>query len=156
NAFQDILAPHLDELHGASVNDPRVSRDLAAYWEADFLEDMKRLGVLPANVMTRVSEYIPEIVAYVQGIVANGFGYVTEEGSVYFDVCAFKATGIHEYAKLRPWNAGNAKFFEEEGEGLLGVKLSGKRDPRDFALWKTSKAGEPFWESPWGKGRPGW
>lgn len=154
-AFQDILAPHLDELKGATINDPKVSRDLAAFWEDDFLKDMQQLGVLPADVMTRVSEFIPEIIEYVQKIMANGFAYVTEEGSVYFDVASFKSSGKHHYAKLCPWNSGNAKFFEE-GEGALGMKLSGKRDPRDFALWKASKSGEPFWESPWGRGRPGW
>lgn len=154
-AFQDILAPHLDDLKGATVNDPKVSRDLAAFWEADFLQDMRQLGVLPADVMTRVSEYIPEIIDYVQKIISNGFAYVTEEGSVYFDVAAFKDSEHHHYAKLCPWNAGNAKFFEE-GEGALGMRLSGKRDPRDFALWKASKSGEPFWQSPWGNGRPGW
>lgn len=155
DSLQDILSPHLDELKGATVNDPQVSRDLAAFWEADFLQDMKQLGVIPVDVLTRVSEYIPEIIDCVQGILKNGFAYVTADGSVYFDAAAFESSPKHHYAKLCPWNAGNAKFFEE-GEGALGIKLSGKRDPRDFALWKASKSGEPFWDSPWGKGRPGW
>ena len=102
--------------------------------------------------MTRVSEYIPEIIAYVQRIISNGFGYVAD-GSVYFDVASFSKR--HHYARLCPSSAGNSKFFEE-GEGALGMKLTGKRDPRDFALWKQSKPGEPRWPSPWGDGRPGW
>jgi cysteinyl-tRNA synthetase len=153
-SFGEVLAPWLDSIHGSEVNDQKIFRDLAAYWEADFMEDMKSLNVLPADYLTRVSEYVPEIVAYVERIIGNGFAYESE-GSVYFDVGAFEADPGHEYAKLCPWSAGNSKFFEE-GEGSLGVKLTGKRDSRDFALWKCSKPGEPFWPSPWGPGRPGW
>lgn len=153
-AMADMLAPWLDGQFGSTVTDQKIFRDLAAFWEADFLEDMAALNVLPADYMTRVSEYVPEIIAYVTRIMDNGFAYESE-GSVYFDVAAFDGNATHSYAKLCPWSAGNAKFFEE-GEGSLGVKLQGKRDPRDFALWKCSKPGEPFWPSPWGNGRPGW
>lgn len=152
--FADILAPWLDAKFGSTVTDQRIFRELATFWERDFLEDMQSLNVLPADYMTRVSEYVPEIIAYVEKIIANGFAYASE-GSVYFDVAAFEKDSTHDYAKLCPWSAGNSKFFEE-GEGALGVKLAGKRDPRDFALWKCSKPGEPFWPSPWGNGRPGW
>jgi cysteinyl-tRNA synthetase len=153
-AFAEILAPWLDDCKGSNVTDQKIFRDLAAYWEADFMEDMGALNVLPADYLTRVSEYVPEIIAYVEKIIGNGFAYESE-GSVYFDVSAFEKDPEHQYAKLCPWSAGNSKFFEE-GEGSLGVKLTGKRDPRDFALWKCSKPGEPYWPSPWGNGRPGW
>ena len=153
-AFAEILSPWLDDQFGSGVTDQKIFRDLAAYWEADFMEDMRSLNVLPADYLTRVSEYVPEIIAYVQQIIGNGFAYESE-GSVYFDVAAFERDPEHQYAKLCPWSAGNSKFFEE-GEGSLGVKLTGKKDPRDFALWKDSKPGEPFWSSPWGNGRPGW
>jgi len=96
-----------------------------------------------------------EIIAYVEKIIGNGYAYATPDGSVYFDVAAFHGSKGHAYAKLCPWSAGNAAFLEE-GEGALGARLTGKRDPRDFALWKASKAGEPQWPSPWGPGRPGW
>ena len=153
-SFAEILSPWLDENFGHSVTDQKIFKDLASYWEADFMEDMKLLNVLPADYLTRVSEYVPEIIAYVEQIIKNGFAYESE-GSVYFDVCAFEKDPSHQYAKLCPWSAGNSKFFEE-GEGSLGMKLTGKRDGRDFVLWKCSKPGEPFWNSPWGNGRPGW
>lgn len=97
---------------------------------------------------------MPEIIAYVEKIVANGYAYAAE-GSVYFDTSRFDGHNGHHYAKLEPWSKGDAALIED-GEGSLGSKLQGKRNPNDFALWKASKPGEPTWDSPWGKGRPGW
>lgn len=153
-AFQDILAPELDVKLGSTVTDQKIFRDLAAHWEREFLKDMRALNVRPVSLMTRVTEFVPQVIQCVQGILANGYAYESQ-GSVYFDVAAFHERKGHLYAKLCPWSAGNCKFFEE-GEGALGVRLTGKKDPRDFALWKASKAGEPSWDSPWGPGRPGW
>jgi cysteinyl-tRNA synthetase len=153
-SFEDIIAADLDELYGASVTDHKIYRELSLFWENDFLQDMKSLNVLPPDVKTRVSEFIPEIISFCEKVIKNGYAYVAE-GSVYFDVEAFSGHNEHSYAKLCPTHAGNAKFFEE-GEGSLGIKLCGKKDPKDFALWKCSKPGEPFWASPWGNGRPGW
>ncbi|MEE6499394.1 hypothetical protein FKM82_003433, partial [Ascaphus truei] len=113
--------------------------------------------VLPPDVLTRVSEYVPAIVEFVQKIVANGYGYVSN-GSVYFNTAKFHASDKHYYAKLVPEAVGDQKALQE-GEGDLSIsadRLSEKHSPNDFALWKASKPGEPSWESPWGKGRPGW
>lgn len=161
DAFNDVLAADLDARHGASVTDQKIFRDLAAFWEMEFLKDMQALNMRPVSLMTRVTEFVPQVIECVERIIKNGYGYVSE-GSVYFDVDAFSkedvstnGNGRHLYAKLCPWSAGNCKFIKE-GEGSLGVQLGGKRDPRDFALWKASKAGEPSWDSPWGPGRPGW
>ncbi|PIO67849.1 putative cysteine--tRNA ligase [Teladorsagia circumcincta] len=131
-------------------------------YESEFLSDMARLNVLPADVVTRVSEYVPEIVAYVEKIIENGYAYTTSDGSVYFDTKAFESNPKHFYAKLVPEAYGDSESLEKnmrEGEGELSMtadRLVQKRNPSDFALWKSSKEGEPFWESPWGKGRPGW
>ena len=118
---------------------------------------MKALNVLPPTVLTRVREYIDEVIGLVKGIIANGYGYFSE-GSVYFDVTAFHENKGHCYAKLRPQaltEKVDAKLMEE-GEGALGNKLTGKKSARDFVVWKKSKPGEPMWSSPWGYGRPGW
>ncbi|CAG8434834.1 2436_t:CDS:10 [Funneliformis mosseae] len=151
---KDVVSSWLDKEKGTTVTDQKVFRDLAAYWEQDFMKDMELLNVRPCDILTRVSEYIPEIVAYVQKIIENGYGYVAD-GSVYFDTKEFDAKKDHHYAKLQPWSAGNEGLIEE-GEGSLGSKLLGKKNKCDFALWKKSKPGEPSWESPWGPGRPGW
>lgn len=149
-AAGDYLAGWLDERQGSSVTDPAIFRQHAAKYEAAFLEDMDVLGVRPPTVMTRVSEYIPEIIQYVEKIVEQGFAYVASEGSVYFDTQAFRRAG-HTYGKLNPWAVGAV-------EGSVGNEGndSFKQHPSDFALWKAAKPGEPAWDSPWGGGRPGW
>ncbi|CAG8805122.1 24719_t:CDS:10, partial [Cetraspora pellucida] len=154
NESQEIVTEWLDQKDGASITDQKVFRDLAAHWEQEFMEDMQTLNVRPCDFLTRVSEYVPEIVAYIQKIIDNGFAYEVD-GSVYFDTVTFNNKECHHYAKLEPWSANNEGLIEE-GEGILGSKLLGKRNKGDFALWKKSKAGEPSWDSPWGFGRPGW
>jgi len=137
----------------AGVQFGEVSRK----YEREFMEDMKRLNVGLPSVITRVSEYIPEIIAFIEKIIANGFAYESN-GSVYFDVGKFSASPDHRYNKLEP-GASNDAFRVNEGEGVLtdeNTVASEKRGTKDFALWKKSKAGEPKWDSPWGEGRPGW
>ena len=89
------------------------------------MADMALLRVQPPDTLTRVTEYVPEIVAYVEHIVENGYAYATDDGSVYFDTRSFdgakRSSGdgsewAHAYAKLMPWNKGNKELLEE-GEG---------------------------------------
>lgn len=150
-AVKDVLVLTLDSEQGATVSDHKIFRELSAFWEGEFDKDMAKLNVLSPSVTTRVSEYVPEIVEYVEKIISNGYAYVADSG-VYFDTAAFDKS--HDYAKLQPWNKGHAELIDE-GEGSLSNK-TGKRNSSDFALWKSSKPGEPFWDSPWGQGRPGW
>ncbi|KAG6920156.1 hypothetical protein DXG01_004922 [Tephrocybe rancida] len=150
---KDILAQALDSQLSATVTDPAISRSLSAFWEGQFFKDMGRLRVRNPDTVTRVTEYVPEIVAFVERIIENGYGYEAE-GSVYFDTRAFDNADGHDYAKLEPWSKGNRDLLED-GEGALSKK-SGSRSASDFALWKASRPGEPSWPSPWGPGRPGW
>ncbi|CAE6398114.1 unnamed protein product [Rhizoctonia solani] len=158
-----VLSPYLDALHLSSPNaapiPSHLTRALSTYWERAFMRDMDRLGVRRPDTLTRVTEYVPEIVAFVEKIVAREWAYEAG-GSVYFDVRAYDGVKgkdkdwEHVYAKLQPHSKNNTALLEE-GEGALSSSDS-KRSPADFALWKRSKPGEPEWPSPWGPGRPGW
>lgn len=108
-------------------------------------KDMKDLHITDADVKTKASEYISEIIDFVQKLIEKGYAYATPIGDVYYRVRNFQ-----EYGKLSHRNI---------DELLNGVRVEveeGKEDPIDFALWKAAKPGEIYWESPWGKGRPGW
>ncbi|GAA6016231.1 hypothetical protein JCM11491_003776 [Sporobolomyces phaffii] len=161
---RDAVGLWLDKQFGSTVTDPAIFRDLAAYWEESYFNSMSALHVERPTTLTRVSEYIPEIVKFVEGIVDRGFAY-EGGGSVWFDTVKFEgAQGEragegdeewkHTYAKLQPWSKGNRELLED-GEGSL-TSTNGKRAASDFALWKSSKPGEPAWPSTWGPGRPGW
>ena len=129
--------------------------EFARYWEDSFFKDMRALNVMYPNYITRVSEYIPEIISFIEVIIKNGYAY-EKNGSVYFDIEAYKK-GKHLYAKLVPQDKNQNLEELQEAEGALSKDNTGeKKNKGDFALWKTSKKDEPFWDSPWGKGRPGW
>ncbi|XP_055390325.1 cysteine--tRNA ligase, cytoplasmic [Condylostylus longicornis] len=154
---KDSISDWLDSKQGNLVNDNSIFESLPRFWENEFHTDMKSLNILPPDVLTRVSEYVPEIVKFIEKIIANGLAYEAN-GSVYFDVNAFDKREKHHYAKLVPEAYGDIKSLHE-GEGDLSIaedRLTEKKSENDFALWKKSKAGEPKWTSPWGEGRPGW
>jgi cysteinyl-tRNA synthetase len=117
---------------------------LAARFAADYNRDMARFGVLPPDVEPKVSTHISEIIALIERLVGNGSAYPVD-GDVYFEVATFPAYGALSGMKRDELRAGERVEIDER-----------KRDPADFALWKTAKPGEPAWDSPWGKGRPGW
>ncbi|CAF1167383.1 unnamed protein product [Adineta ricciae] len=154
---RDILPSYLDSIYSHVTNplDNEVFLDLARHYETEFHVDMARLNILPAHVLTRVSEYVPEIIQFIEKIIANGYAYESNS-SVYFDTIKFHKQ--HAYAKLEPDRMGDLAALSE-GEGALTVTENTQKEKRndcDFVLWKKSKQGEPVWQSPWGLGRPGW
>jgi cysteinyl-tRNA synthetase len=132
--------------------------ELSQKYERDYYHDMNCLHVQPPTIITRVTEYMDEVVCYIQNIINNGFAYESN-GSVYFDCQAFDATPGCYTCKLMPEQKYNATLLAE-GEGACTTNRqeyhTEKRHARDFALWKAAKDGEPVWDSPWGCGRPGW
>ncbi|XP_029378963.1 cysteine--tRNA ligase, mitochondrial isoform X1 [Echeneis naucrates] len=114
---------------------------VARLYEDEFKRDMLSLKVTPPAVYLRVTENVRHIIAFIEGITRNGHAYATNHGNVYFD--------IQSIGDRYGWFTGAVESQAEPGG-------SGKRDSRDFALWKQSKPEEPYWESPWGRGRPGW
>ncbi len=118
--------------------------ELADRFIEAYYEDADALGIRRATVNPKATEHIPEILDLVERLVRTGHAY-TADGDVYFEVATFP-----EYGKL------SKQTLEELQSGARIEVDERKRHPLDFALWKARKEGEPFWESPWGPGRPGW
>eukprot|EP00300_Choanocystis_sp_HF-7_P023975 c25368_g1_i1.p1 GENE.c25368_g1_i1~~c25368_g1_i1.p1 ORF type:complete len:912 (-),score=266.71 c25368_g1_i1:40-2775(-) len=152
-AGKDELGEKLDEEKGDTVTDHEVFNKHARHYEREYMEDMATLGVREPTVLTRVTEYVDKIIDFIQVIVNKGLAYETS-GNVYLDTEGFKRHG-HHYKKLKPSQGDTSDEGMAESEGALGAAGT-KKHKNDFALWKSSKRGEPEWNSPWGKGRPGW
>ena len=108
-------------------------------------EDFEALGVAPPTLEPRATEHLDEIIAMIEALLEKGHAYVADNGDVYYDVRSFP-----DYGKL------SGKSIDDLEAGARVEPGEAKRDPLDFALWKAAKPGEPAWDSPWGKGRPGW
>ncbi len=121
-----------------------TTQELAERYIRSYDEDMKALKVLRPTYEPRATEHIPQIIALIERLIQKGYAYVAE-GDVYFSVEKFP-----EYGKL------SGRSLEEMKAGARVSVSDKKRHPLDFALWKAEKPGEPSWESPWGRGRPGW
>ena len=111
-----------------------------------YFEDARKLGINRADIYPKASECIGDIINMVQKIIDNGFAYVTSDGSVYFSV-----DKVEDYGRLT-----NQKLENMSNQGRQVLNDEEKRNPMDFAVWKAAKPGECSWDSPWGKGRPGW
>jgi cysteinyl-tRNA synthetase len=111
--------------------------------ECDY--DFARLNIRRPDITPLVTEHIEDIVAVVAKLVDDGFAYPAPDGSVYFRIAKARTFGTLTHQKLEQMRVG-ARVDPDER----------KEDPMDFALWKAAKEGEPAWDSPWGKGRPGW
>jgi cysteinyl-tRNA synthetase len=108
-------------------------------------EDYDQLGILRPDHEPRATEYVPAIVAMIGTLLDKGYAYVAPDGDVLYSVARFEGYGKLSHKRLEDLRAGARVEVDEA-----------KRDPLDFVLWKRSKPGEPAWDSPWGKGRPGW
>ncbi len=111
----------------------------------DYAADLKSLNVLPATSNPQVSKTMPHIIKFIEGLIQKGHAYAASNGDVYFSVTSDDDYGRLSGRKLDDMQAGSRIEVEEA-----------KTHPMDFALWKAAKEGEISWDSPWGKGRPGW
>jgi cysteinyl-tRNA synthetase len=121
-----------------------TAREISERYIAAFGEDIRALGVEAPDVEPKATDHVSEMVELIERLEADGYAYVVE-GDVYFEVRRFPG-----YGKL------SGKNLDELMVGARVEVDARKRDPRDFALWKSAKPGEPSWPSPWGPGRPGW
>jgi cysteinyl-tRNA synthetase len=117
---------------------------LAKEYEKIFYEDMKSLGIDSITKFARSMDYIKQIIKQIKELMDKGYAYETSDG-IYFEISKFK-----EYGKL------SKQPLDKIKSGARVAVNEDKKDPADFVLWKKQKPGEPAWDSPWGKGRPGW
>jgi cysteinyl-tRNA synthetase len=134
-----------DRIIGKMNATGRTWTDIVAQYFADYRDGMNRLNCTSVDVYAFATDYIDEIVEQITGLIEKGHAYVAEDNSVYFDTTTFAGWGKLSGQKVGELRPGARVEIEER-----------KRHPADFALWKAQKPGEPAWDSPWGKGRPGW
>ncbi|RZF32703.1 hypothetical protein LSTR_LSTR004131 [Laodelphax striatellus] len=130
-----------------SQNSGEDFRNISRHYEMEFYSDLNSLNVPKPIFCTRVTDYMPQIISFVGTIVNQGNAYRSEDGSVYFDT-----SKLSNYGKLVSIDDSAEANDDEESD----KSNKHKRSVKDFALWKAHKEGEPFWESPWGRGVPGW
>jgi cysteinyl-tRNA synthetase len=133
-----------DKIINRASEEGKTSEEIAEEYLLAYQEDMRRLGVVQADVEPKATEHIPDIITMIQTLIAKGHAYRLN-GDVYYEVKTYPAYGRLSKRKAEDLLAGARVEVDER-----------KRNPMDFALWKSSKPGEPAWPSPWGPGRPGW
>ena len=135
----------VDDKMIARANEEHVTlKELGERFIAEYYKDAEGLGIRPATVHPKATEHIDEIINLVSRLIEKGHAYVLN-GDVYFDVMSFSG-----YGKL------SGQSLDDLKAGARIDVTEAKRNPEDFALWKAAKPGEDSWDSPWGKGRPGW
>jgi cysteinyl-tRNA synthetase len=133
-----------DKLIKRSHEENTTVKELADRYIEEYFKDADSLGIKRATVHPRATENIDDIINFIKKLIDKGFAYVLN-GDVYYDTTKFK-----EYGKL------SHKNIDELKAGARIEVNEDKKNPTDFVLWKAAKEGEPYWDSPWGKGRPGW
>ena len=133
-----------DKIINKALEEGVDAKTVAERYIREYDRDMEALGVEKPTFAPRATGHIPEMIRLVETLIENGYGYAIE-GDVFFEVNKFKS-----YGKL------SGKDTEQLKAGARVEVDDRKREPLDFALWKSSKPGEPSWDCPWGKGRPGW
>ena len=137
-----------DKIIKKAVEEGVESEVISQRYIAECKKDMEALNVRPATKHPLATEEIPGMLQMIQTLIEKGHAYAAKDGTVYFRVKSFK-----EYGKL------SHKNLDELQSGFRELKVTGeegKEDPNDFVLWKPKKEGEPYWESLWCQGRPGW
>jgi len=138
--FTDVDDKIIDKANQLGID----SQEVAERFIKEFHEDMDALNVERATIEPKATEHISQIIQFIEKLIKKGFAYQIN-GDVYYSVENFKEYGKLSGRKLEDMEAGARVEIDER-----------KHNPFDFVLWKSSKPGEPAWESPWGKGRPGW
>ena len=142
--FTDVDDKMIKAAHEQGITVPQ----LADKYIQAFMEDTKAINIEPATMHPRATENIPEIIKFIQGLIDKGYAY-EKDGDVYYRARKFKDYGQLSGQSIDDLEVGASEHVSDD-------EINKKEDPMDFALWKAAKPGEINWDSPWGKGRPGW
>ena len=142
--FTDVDDKMIKVAHEQGITVPQ----LADKYIQAFMEDTKAINIEPATMHPRATENIPEIIKFIQGLIDKGYAY-EKDGDVYYRARKFKDYGQLSGQSIDDLEVGASEHVSDD-------EINKKEDPMDFALWKAAKPGEINWDSPWGKGRPGW
>ena len=142
--FTDVDDKMIKAAHEQGITVPQ----LADKYIQAFMEDTKAINIEPATMQPRATENIPEIIKFIQGLIDKGYAY-EKDGDVYYRARKFKDYGQLSGQSIDDLEVGASEHVSDD-------EINKKEDPMDFALWKAAKPGEINWDSPWGKGRPGW
>jgi len=138
-----------DKIIKAMKSDKKLE-EITLPFEKYFFEDFAKLNIEMPEKTPRATEHIAGMIAITQKLIKKGFAYVTEDGSVYFSIAKFK-----KYGRLARLDTVKQKSADRMAARIEADEYD-KNEIKDFALWKAKKPGEPYWDSPWGPGRPGW
>ncbi|MCS7052806.1 MAG: cysteine--tRNA ligase [Ignavibacterium sp.] len=133
-----------DKIIKKSIEENKTSKEVAEFYINEFFKDIERLKIKRASFYPKATEFINDMIDMIKKLEQKGIAY-NVDGNVFYDVTKFQDYGKLSGKNINELEAGSRVEINEE-----------KKHPLDFALWKKAKEGEPFWESPWGKGRPGW
>lgn len=142
--FTDVDDKMIKAAHEQGITVPQ----LADKYIKAFMEDTKAINIEPATMHPRATQNIPEIIEFIQGLIDKGYAY-EKDGDVYYRARKFKDYGQLSGQSIDDLEVGASEHVSAD-------EVNKKEDPIDFALWKAAKPGEINWDSPWGKGRPGW
>jgi cysteinyl-tRNA synthetase len=133
-----------DKIINRANQEGKTSKYVAEFYANEFFRDIEKLKIKPASYYPRATEYMNEMIEMIKQLEQKGIAY-NVDGNVFYDVSKFTDYGKLSGKNIDELEAGSRVEINEE-----------KKHPLDFALWKKAKEGEPYWESPWGRGRPGW
>ena len=137
-----------DKIIKKAQEEGKTAEEVSSHYIEECKKDMESLNILPATTAPQATKEIDGMIDMIQTLIDKGFAYVAEDGTVYYRTRKFQDYGELSHKNIDELEAGHREIQVTGGEQ--------KEDPLDFVLWKPKKEGEPYWDSPWCKGRPGW
>ncbi len=141
-----------DKIINAANEEGVSASEISERYIKECIKDMEGLNVMPATVHPQATQEIPSMIEMIKVLEEKGYAYRVSDGTVYYRTRRFKGYGKLSGKNIDELESGH----RSEGHALKVTGAEGKEDDLDFVLWKPKKEGEPFWDSPWGEGRPGW